>query len=57
MFTLYNKYYLCIVDYHSQYPIVKRAEDMSAESLILACMAIISEYGLQTRIMSDAGFI
>ena len=55
MFTLNNKYYLCIVDYHSQFPIVKRAEDMSAENLILACKVIFSEYGLPKRIMSDAG--
>ena len=42
MLTLNNSYYLCIVDYHSKFPIVKRAEDMSAESLILACKAIFS---------------
>ena len=55
MFTLNKKYYLCIVDYHSKFPIVNRAEDMSAESLIVACKVIFSEYGLPKRIMSDAG--
>ena len=29
MFTLNNKSYLCIVDYHSKFPIVKDAEDLS----------------------------
>ena len=55
MFTLNDKYYLCIVDYHSKFPIVKRAEDMSTETLILACKVIFSEYGLPKRIMYDAG--
>ena len=44
MFTLNNNNYLCIVDYHSKFPIVKRAEDMTAESLVLACKVIFSEY-------------
>ena len=47
MFTLNSKNYLCIVDYLSKFPIVKRAEDMSAESLIIAWKLIISEYALQ----------
>ena len=55
MFTLNNKYYLCIFNYHSKFPIVKRAEDMSTESLILECKVIFLEYGLLKRIMSDAG--
>ena len=33
----------------------KGAEDMSAESLIIACKVIFSEYGLLKKIMSDAG--
>ena len=28
MFTLNNKYYLCVVDYHSKFPIIKKAEDL-----------------------------
>ena len=35
-FTLNNKNYLCTVDYHHKFPIVKKAEDMSTGSLILA---------------------
>ena len=49
MFTLNNNNYLCIVDYCSKFPIVKRAEDMSAESLIIACKVIFSEYGLPKK--------
>ena len=55
MFTLNNKNYLCIVDYHSKCPIVKRAEDMSKESLIIACKVIFSEYILLKKIMSTGG--
>ena len=28
MFTLDNKQYLCIVDYHSKFPIIKKTEDL-----------------------------
>ena len=55
MFTLNNRNYLCIVDYHNKFPIVKREEYMSAENLILACKVIFSEYGLLKKITSDAG--
>ena len=37
MFTLHNKYNLCIVDYHSKFPVIKKMEYLSADSLILAC--------------------
>ena len=55
MFTLNNKHYLCIVDYHSKFPIIKKAEDISAESLILTCKPIFAEYGIPKKIMSDVG--
>ena len=35
MVTLHNKNYLCIVDYHSMFPVIKKIEDLSAYSLIL----------------------
>ena len=54
MLTLNKKNYVCIVDYHSKFPIVKRAEEMSAERLITACKAMFSEYGLPKKTMSDA---
>ena len=55
MFPSNNKYYLCILDYHSKFPIVKKAEGMFAESLKLAWKVRFSEYGLLTGIMSDTG--
>ena len=55
MFTLNNKHYLYIVDYHSKFPIIKKTEDVSAESLILTCKVLFAEYGLPKKIMSDTG--
>ena len=46
LFTLNNKYYLCIVDYHSKLPIIKKTKDLSADSLILMCKVTFAEYGL-----------
>ena len=53
MFTLPNKKYLCIVDYHSKFPVIKKTEDLSADSLTPACKIVFSEYGLPKKIMSD----
>ena len=54
-FTLNNKNHLCIAGYHSKFLIVKKTEDMSADSLILSCKVIFSEFGLPKKIMSDWG--
>ena len=55
MFTLNNKHYHCVVDYHSKFPITKKAEDLSVDSLILTCKVIFAEYGIPNKIMSDSG--
>ena len=55
MFTLNIKNYPCIVDYHSKFLFVKNAEDMSVDSLILACKVIFSEFGLPKKLMLDMG--
>ena len=55
MFTLDNKQYICIVDYHSKFPIVKKTKDLSADGLILTCEIIFGEYGVLKKIMSDSG--
>ena len=55
MFTLNNKNYLHIVEYHRNFSNSEKAEDVSAESLILACKVIFSEFGLPKKIMSDVG--
>ena len=55
MFTINNNNYLCIVDYHRKFSLIKKMEDLSADSLILTCKVIFSEYWIPKRIMSDAG--
>ena len=55
MFQLNNKNYLCVIDYHSKFPVVKKMEGLSADSLISAFKAVFSEYGIPKKIMSDAG--
>ena len=46
MFTPNNKHYLCITDYHGKFPIIKKTEDLSADSLILTCKFSFEEYEL-----------
>ena len=55
MFTLNDKHNLCIVDYHSKFPIIKKTKYLSADSIILTFKAIFAEYGIPKRIMSDSG--
>ena len=51
MFTLHQK--TTFMDYHSMFTVIKRKEDLSTDSLILACKIIFSEYDLPKKIMSD----
>ena len=55
MFILHNESYLCIVDYHSKLSVITKIEDLSADSQILACKIIFSEYGLPKKRMLGAG--
>ena len=52
MCTFDNKHYLCIVDYHSKF---KKTKDISADTLILTCKIIFTEYRLPKKVMSDSG--
>ena len=54
MFQLNNKNYLCIVDYHCKFLVVKKMEGLSTYSLILAIKVVFAEYGIPKRVMSDA---
>ena len=55
IFHFNNKNYLCITDYNSKFPIIKRLEGLSAEDLTNAVKIILMEYGMPQKIMSDAG--
>ena len=55
VFQLNNKNYLCVVDYHSKFVVIKRIEGLSAERLIATVKIIFTEYSILCRLMSDAG--
>ena len=52
IFQLNNKNYLCIVDYPSKFPVIKRMGGLSAENLIMIVKVILAEYGIPHRLMS-----
>ena len=54
VFHFNNGNYLCIVDYHSKFTIIKRLEELSAESLITTIKVKFSKYGIPQKLMSDA---
>ena len=49
VFHFNNKNYLCIVNYHSKFPVVKRMEGLSTENLIATAKVIFAEYGIQHK--------
>ena len=55
VFHFINKNYLCIVDYHSKFPLIKRLEGLSTENLIATAKVIFAEYGIPCKLMSDTG--
>ena len=55
VFQFNNKNYLCIIDYHSKFPIVKRMEGLLTENLIATAKVIFAEYGILCKFMSDTG--
>ena len=54
LFSLYKKTPLCIADYHSKFPVIKKTEGLPADNLIIA-FKFFTEYKLPKKIMSDAG--
>ena len=55
IFHFNNINYLCVVDYNSKFPIVRKLQGLSAEHLINAVSAIFTEYGILHKLMSDTG--
>ena len=53
MSSLCNKPYLCTLDYHSKFLIIRKTEDFSVDNLILACTVTFAEYGLPKKIIID----
>ena len=46
IFHFKYKHYLCIVDYDSKFPVVKRLEGLSADNLINMVKIIFAKYGI-----------
>ena len=55
VFHFNNMNYLCVVDYNSKFPIVRKLQGLLAEHLINVVTAIFAKYGIPHKIMSDAG--
>ena len=55
IYSLSNSVILCIVDYHSKFPIIGRAEGLAGEQLIRYCKIVFADYRLPCEIISDAG--
>ena len=55
VFHFKNKHYLCIVDYNSKFPVIKRLEGLSADKLINMVKTIFTKYGIPHKLMSDMG--
>ena len=46
---------MCIVDYNSKFPVIKRLEGLSADNLINVVKTIFAEYGIPRKLMLDVG--
>ena len=51
VFHFNNKNYLCIIDYHSKFHIIKRLDGLSAENLITTTKVIFTKYGISHKLM------
>ena len=49
VFTVNNNNFLCVVDFHSMFSLVKLVEKLSAGSLILYCKIILQNMGCVER--------
>ena len=55
VFHFNNINYLCVVDYNSKFPIIRKLQGLLAEHLINAVSAIFIEHGIPQNLMSDTG--
>ena len=55
IFHFNNKNCLCVQDYNSKFPVIKRLEGLSVENLINTVKIIFTKYGIPQKIMSDTG--
>ena len=55
IFTFNDIHFLDIVDYHSQFPVVKQVDGLSAEQLIRSCKSMSTKYGPPCKIVWSGG--
>ena len=53
IFAVNIKPYICVVNCHRKFPVVKQVEGFSTDNLIKTCNINISGYGLPSEIVSD----
>ena len=49
IYMLYSKTYFCIVNNHSQFPVVKQIDGLSDDSLFKICKFLFAEYDLPRK--------
>ena len=54
LFQINGKGFVCIVDYFSEFPMIKQVEKSSADSLVVCHKSVLEKYGLPKK-MSDMG--
>ena len=47
IFSINNNTLLCIVNYYSKFPVVKKTSCLSADNLIRTAKIVLAEFGLQ----------
>ena len=50
-----NNTLLCIVDYYSKFPVVKKTNGLSADNMFGVVKILFAKFGLPKKIVSDAG--
>ena len=54
IFTVKENKLFCIVNYCSKFPVIKKMDGLSADSLIKAVMIVFADFGLPNNIVLDA---
>ena len=55
IFSIDNETLLCIIDYYTKFPVMKRAERLSADDIIRTTKVLFAEFGLPKKFESDSG--
>ena len=53
IFSIHNNTLLCIVDYYSKFPIMKKADGLSADDLFREMKIVFTQFGLPKKVVSD----